>query len=215
MKIIANNIGKKFNRNWIFRSFDKTIEEGHYAIVGPNGSGKSTLLKILSGFLSPSEGKIKFFNGENEIKRDEIFSHVSLSAPYLSLVENFDFQEMLNFHFQFKSIHPKFSLQKIQEFVKLPEKRALKNFSSGMLQRVKLVLACCSDTDLLFLDEPATNLDREGIQWFHELLKFTGDNRIVIISSNNQKDETQSCTATIDLTTLKAVKKSVGLHQNL
>lgn len=206
MKIVADNIGKKFNRNWIFRYFNQEIVEGQYAIIGPNGSGKSTLLKILSGFLSPSEGVLKYYLKEEEISREEVFNQVAISAPYVELIENFDLEEIIKFHFQFKDIHPQFSREKIVEFAKLPEKRPLRFFSSGMLQRIKLLIACCSDTKMLFLDEPVSNLDQEGIEWFHRLLNIISDDRLIFISSNNRKEEIQFCTASIDLMKFKATK---------
>jgi len=66
--------------------------------------------------------------------------------------------------------------------------KALKYFSSGMKQRTKLVLACCADTPVLILDEPTSNLDNQGVDWYHDLIaKFTTD-RLVIIGSNQQHE---------------------------
>ncbi|HCM77226.1 MAG TPA: ABC transporter ATP-binding protein, partial [Cytophagales bacterium] len=55
MKIVIENLGKRFNREWIFKNFNFTFEQGNcYAIVGPNGSGKSTLMQVLWGMVPPS-----------------------------------------------------------------------------------------------------------------------------------------------------------------
>jgi ABC-type Mn2+/Zn2+ transport system ATPase subunit len=63
MKISLENIGRRFNRDWIFRGIDYTFDSPEtYAILGPNGSGKSTLLQVLNGSLAPSVGKIDFFD---------------------------------------------------------------------------------------------------------------------------------------------------------
>ncbi|MGZ3819766.1 MAG: ATP-binding cassette domain-containing protein, partial [Mucilaginibacter sp.] len=54
MNITLQNIGRRFNRDWIFRNIDYTFTPGQtYAILGPNGSGKSTLLQVLNGSLAP------------------------------------------------------------------------------------------------------------------------------------------------------------------
>jgi len=59
LSIAINNLGKKFNREWIFRNLSLTITEGQkLVILGGNGSGKSTLLQIFAGFVSPSEGRL-------------------------------------------------------------------------------------------------------------------------------------------------------------
>ncbi|HET6995251.1 MAG TPA: ATP-binding cassette domain-containing protein, partial [Chitinophagaceae bacterium] len=61
MTISLSDAGKRFNREWIFRHFTYTFEEGKsYAITGPNGSGKSTLLQVISGAMHANEGSIKY-----------------------------------------------------------------------------------------------------------------------------------------------------------
>jgi ABC-type multidrug transport system ATPase subunit len=61
MTISLSDAGKRFNREWIFRHFTYTFEEGKsYAIIGPNGSGKSTLLQVLSGAMHVNEGRVKY-----------------------------------------------------------------------------------------------------------------------------------------------------------
>ena len=58
MSLSLVNIAKKFQKDWIFRNVSYTFQiPGTYVIQGANGSGKSTLLKLISIFLSPSEGK--------------------------------------------------------------------------------------------------------------------------------------------------------------
>ena len=90
MKIELSDIGKRFNRDWIFKNVRAEFVAGKmYALLGHNGSGKSTLLKVISGHLSPSEGKITWADQKN-IDREDIFRHVSLCAPYLDLIEELD-----------------------------------------------------------------------------------------------------------------------------
>lgn len=60
----------------------------------------------------------------------------------------------------------------------------VKDFSSGMKQRLKLGLAIYADTSLLLLDEPTTNLDQEGIAWYQEHVTQNRDGRLVIVGSN-------------------------------
>src|ERR1700733_8801555 len=92
--ITLENIGRRFNREWIFRGIDYIFQGSEtYAILGPNGSGKSTLLQVLNGSLTPSAGKLSFFNGENGIEAEQVFQHLSLAAPYLELIEEFTLTE--------------------------------------------------------------------------------------------------------------------------
>jgi len=68
--------------------------------------------------------------------------------------------------------------------------KEIKYFSSGMKQRLKLILAVCSDCPILLLDEPTTNLDEEGMQWYHSLIDRFNNNRLMIIASNVASDYT-------------------------
>src|ERR1700744_6562265 len=103
-QISLENIGRRFNRDWIFRGIDHTFQScSIYAILGPNGSGKSTLLQVLNGSLGPSAGKISYFYEDKPIEIDEVYKHLSLAAPYLELIEEFTLDEMIDFHFKFKS----------------------------------------------------------------------------------------------------------------
>jgi len=68
------------------------------------------------------------------------------------------------------------------------EHKAIKNFSSGMKQRVKLALAFCSDTQILLLDEPTSNLDQQGVEWYLSLIEQCSSNRLVIVCSNQEQE---------------------------
>src|ERR1700749_2608840 len=101
--ITLQNIGRRFNRDWIFRGVDHTFTIGNsYAILGPNGSGKSTLLQVLNGSLSPSAGNISYFYGDKPVDAENVYQYLALAAPYLELIEDFSLEEMIDFHFKFK-----------------------------------------------------------------------------------------------------------------
>src|ERR1700743_1711819 len=107
MTITLQNIGRRFNRDWIFRGVDYTFNSGgSYAILGPNGSGKSTLFQVLNTSLSPSVGTIGYSHGGKEIEVEKVFEHLSLAAPYLELIEEFTLTEMIDLHFKFKPYKP-------------------------------------------------------------------------------------------------------------
>lgn len=192
MNITLHNLGRRFNQEWIFRGIDYTFSSHNkYVVLGPNGSGKSTLIKVLTGQLTTSEGSIHFEDEGQEIHVDDIYRHVAVAAPYIELLEEFTLNELLDFHFKFKSYLPNFDKQKIISLLKFEKaaNKVLKHYSSGMKQRVKLVLACCSDSKILFLDEPTSNMDIEGEKWYLDLIEKTHiDDRILIIGSNQEKE---------------------------
>ncbi|KQM78249.1 ABC transporter ATP-binding protein [Pedobacter sp. Leaf216] len=204
MKISLNNVGRRFNKEWIFRNLSTEFSSGSsYAILGPNGSGKSTLLSVLTGSLSPSEGEISFSESK-EIPVENIYKYIGLAAPYLELVETFTLKESIDFHFKFKNFASGLDAKKLIGILGLEKaaNKQIKYFSSGMKQRTKLGLACCADTPILFLDEPTSNLDVQGISWYRELIENFAKDRLTIIGSN-QIQEYDFCTNQIQISDYK------------
>jgi len=201
MEVSFHKVGKRYRYEWIFREVNFTFEEAKkYAILGPNGSGKSTLLKILSGHLTPSKGEVNFFAKKNKIPVDEIYLHTSYAAPYIELIEEFTLLEALNFHKKFKPFLNQLENSHLIDILgfQKSKNKLIRYFSSGMKQRLKLVLAICSDTPILLLDEPTTNLDTQGMNWYRDLMQTYGDNRLVVIASNVELDY-DFCDATLNI----------------
>jgi len=191
MNIKLTNLGKRYNKEWIFRnlSFQFDINK-HYAITGPNGSGKSTLLQIIAGSVIHNEGKIDYYLEGKTIEPEKIFTIISYAAPYLDLVEEMTLSEFLNFHHNMKSWISQVDTQQIIFLLGLEKSahKQIRYYSSGMKQRVKLAQAIFSNVPAVLLDEPATNLDEEGIQLYKTLVENYCQNRLVIISSNDKKE---------------------------
>jgi ABC-type multidrug transport system ATPase subunit len=208
MKISLTNVGKRFNKDWIFRNLNFQFHsERWYAVIGPNGSGKSTLLQIIAGATSHSEGEIKFEAGKN-ISPEHFYSSISIAAPYLELVEEMTLLEFLHFHSALKNWLSSFTSEKIIAILGLEhaKHKQIRYFSSGMKQRIKLAQAIFSDTPVVLLDEPCTNLDVEGISLYKELISNYCNHRLLIISSNDIQ-EYDFCDEMIDIRNYKAEYK--------
>jgi ABC-type multidrug transport system ATPase subunit len=198
MTISLSDAGKRFNREWIFRHFTYNFEEGKsYAIIGPNGSGKSTLLQAISGAMHINEGSIQYSvssrqpaveDQKSEIPAEEIYTHVSICAPYLEVVEEMKLDEFFNFHSGFKPLLPGLTIEKIIALLGLEKavNKQIRYYSSGMKQRVKLAQCIFSDVPVILLDEPCTNFDAAGIELYHQLINEYCKNRLVIVSSNDE-----------------------------
>ncbi|MBE8713801.1 ABC transporter ATP-binding protein [Sphingobacterium hungaricum] len=206
MTIHLENIGRRYNKEWIFKHINVDFSCGNsYAILGPNGSGKSTLIKVISGHLSASEGQIQYKLNERILDIEQVYTEVSIAAPYVDLIEEFSLEEMIDFHFKFKSYFSGYDSAKIIQYLDLGKSlnKELKYFSSGMKQRVKLALACFSDTKILLLDEPTSNLDEQGVLWYKNLIdKTIHQNRILIVGSN-QLHEYEFCDTQIQIQNYK------------
>ncbi len=207
MTICLSDAGKRFNRDWIFRHVNYTFEAGQsYAITGPNGSGKSTLLQALSGAMMINEGKCQWSMVNGEIEAEKIYSHVSICAPYLEVVEEMNLREFLDFHHGFKPFLSGVTTDLIISAIGLEKavNKQIRYYSSGMKQRVKLAQCIFSDTAIVLLDEPCTNLDTAGIELYHRLIAAYCKDRLVVVSSNDEV-EYKFCEKRINVGDYKAL----------
>lgn len=191
LKIHLEEASKRFHYEWIFKNLSLELSQGDsLAITGSNGSGKSTLLKCLSGAIPITSGKIDYIVSGKSISETDWFSFLTISAPYMEMPEEFTLEELLNFHFKFKKPLDGVSSKEIVEQLYLTQhiSKPVGQFSSGMKQRLKLGLALFSDVPLIFLDEPTSNLDRKGIDWYQEMINQYGKNRILVVCSNEPRE---------------------------
>lgn len=205
MEIIADNLSKKFQRDWIFKNLNLHFQTPHsYTIIGPNGSGKSTVLQILAGILPATNGTVTYKANTQTIPVEHIYRHLSIASPYLELIEEFTLLEAVKFHTQFKPLKDNLSMNEFLEIMKLDKsiKKQIKHFSSGMKQRLKLGLAFYSNTDLILLDEPTSNLDSQGIAWYHQEIEKNTQDRLLVLCSN-QSYEYEFCENIISISSFK------------
>ncbi len=191
MQITLHQVSKRYRYDWVFKGIDYCFRQGEkYSLTGPNGSGKSTLMKVLSGHLTPSKGMVEFSFGEKKLMIEDVYKQISYAAPYIDLIEEFTLLEILRFQRQFKPFLENVTEDIITDLLAFPraKNKEVRHFSSGMKQRLKLALALCSNSSLILLDEPTTNLDRQGIDWYLNLAeKYLGD-RTVVVASNVVED---------------------------
>lgn len=195
MEIQLENIGKRYNNQWIFKNLSHSLDSGeHVVILGNNGSGKSTLLQIIAGRITPSQGDIKWID-KKPLRREKIYQYLSLASPYLQLPEELTLSELVKFHYHMQKPIDDISSGEIVEIAQLQThlKKPVKHLSSGMQQRLKLTLAFTSAASMILLDEPATNLDKQGIEWYQQMINRYAKDRTFIICSNHYSSEYPTC----------------------
>jgi len=209
LSIQLNNLSKKFNKEWIFKNLTYTINANDKVVIlGGNGSGKSTLLQVISGFITENEGEVIYKFNDKIIPVDKIKNYISFASPYIHLVEEFTLIEMIDHTKIFKPFVKDLSTEQIIELLDLTKARnkLIKQFSSGMKQRLKLGVAILCDTPLLLLDEPISNLDAKAIEWYKALIKNHSQNRTIIVASNAIQDEFFICDKQLNVADFKPVK---------
>ena len=191
MKILAENLEKKFRQEYVIKNFNFEFQDHKkYAIVGPNGSGKSTLLQLLSQFSLPTKGSVKYLDNQgNLIENDLAFKQISFAAPYSEIIEEFTISELISFLVGLQNLPSAFNIKAFEEFseLKTNPNKLIKDFSSGMKQKTKLTLAFSTPRPFLFLDEPTTNLDFKSKDWFQRKLEAEKD-KLIVIASNEESE---------------------------
>ncbi|MFY0672572.1 MAG: ABC transporter ATP-binding protein [Bacteroidia bacterium] len=201
MTITVKNLAKKYNRSVIFKGLDYEFQKGIItAITGSNGSGKSTLLRVLSSQLEPDAGNLVYEVADND--HSMVYEHIGFVAPYIDIPDEFSFLELLKFHSKFKQ--PTLSLDQIITtcFLEHFAKKPIKEYSSGMKQRVKLSLNLFFLNEIYLFDEPCSHLDSNGFNWFNKHLPNLKKHGTVIIASNN-KEEIKHASQSIDIQQFK------------
>lgn len=207
MEVVLTNIAKHFGREVVFQNIALTLASGsRTAILGPNGSGKSTLLQTIGGALIPTHGSVQHSVDGKTIQQQEVYRYVSIAAPYLGLYEDLSLRQAIAFHARFKPFKQGISGSDVAAIAYLETAidKPVLHFSSGMKQRLKLALAILSDTPLLLLDEPASNLDAQAVEWFRDLLRKHLGGRTLVVASNRQALEHDLCTNALEMDQFKA-----------
>ena len=206
MRVKLNKVGKRFNKEWILRNLSLDIpSQSSLSITGANGSGKSTLIKLISAYMEPTSGNIQYFENKKTYPIESIPQSIGLAAPYVDLIEEFSLREHVEFHFKFRSTS--FSLEEIiaRTNFQFSIDKKVQDFSSGMKQRLKLALAIFAKNKLLILDEPTSNLDQEGIEWYRDqILQKIGTCTIIVAS--NQRHEYDFISKNIDLNNKNTIR---------
>lgn len=162
----ANHVSKKFGSNLILHDLHFTVNRyTKLAIMGHNGSGKSTLLKLIAQIYLPTSGEINTFG-----------QTISYVPEHFSENIRFTLQEYLLHIGMMRGKSREVVQEKIQAYCKLFQIESylhtyLKKCSKGTKQKVGLIQALISDSDILLIDEPFTGLDDESKKIFLELMQ--------------------------------------------
>lgn len=200
MQIVVKDLSKRFNATWIFKDLNYTFETNKsYAIIGHNGSGKSTLIQILFNYNTFSGGEIAY-SMNNDIIDEHQQQYMAFAAPYLDLPEDLTLEELVKFYFSIRVKRKELVVDDLIQSARLtPHKnKQIKNYSSGMKQRVKLILAFATEAAVLLLDEPCSNFDEEGIKWYKQCIELLKGKSTIIVASN-QPFEYEFCQAVLNI----------------
>jgi ABC-2 type transport system ATP-binding protein len=184
--IILDNISKSFNATHAVRNISLTVNTGEiFGIVGPNGAGKTTTIRMMTGLLTPDEGKIMIgeYDIVNEsIKAKSILGYVPDKA---FLYEKLTAREFLIFISAIYSIPKSEAISRIDEMLELfgikdIEDDLIESFSQGMRQRLLFASALVHNPEVFLIDEPVTGLDPFGVRMLRGVIKDLSSKGVTI-----------------------------------
>lgn len=188
--LTTKELGKHFKHKHVLDQINLHVPIGKiYCIMGPNGAGKSTLLKIISGIEKPTEGVVTF-KGKDWKREDLKVIGSLIEEP--GLFDNLTVEENIKLKLKLHRVENK-NQEQILNTLGFGDhnQEKVKEFSTGMRQRLGIALAFMGDPDLVILDEPTNGLDTFGIHELRELLMLEKKQGKTIIIASHMLSEIQ------------------------
>lgn len=191
-KVTVQRLSKRFGNKTIFKNIDFESKYSSFGISGYNGSGKTTLLKCLGYMLRPSTGSVTWSQDENEWTPEIFRLKSGYAAPYINHYAELTSLENLFFIGRLRQV-PEYTYRskEILRSIGLSEhmEEAFGNLSSGQQQRLKLAANLLYEPDILFLDEPGTNLDDEGHSLVEKIIgEWRDKKKMIVLASNDHRE---------------------------
>lgn len=196
ISVSFEDLGHRFNRTWLFRHLTGHFQTGDLVLVtGRNGAGKSTFLRITGLLADAREGKVHFSPADRtKLNRHLWCGYVS---PPLRLYAELTGEETLKLAADARQLTADKRLDSWKASSGLTPSdwnKPVRQWSSGMTQRLKVLTACMHTPDLLLLDEPFSNLDSAGRDWFESILMDLRPSTLIFLATNDPADFSLSST---------------------
>jgi ABC-type multidrug transport system ATPase subunit len=189
------NISKKYGKNTILNNVSLALKKNEYfALVGNNGSGKTTLLRIVSGLVTPTEGKV-FIMGHNSSNLKHLSNLIGVVHQYTGLPEYMKVKEFFRIEIKCRNLKPDLIQYAMRlGHLKCYENTMINTLSEGTKRKIVLIKAILHNPQILILDEPTVGIDPIMQQEIWEqllILKTKGVS--AIIATNNMNEAERLC----------------------
>lgn len=189
LSLKLESIAKSFGTRRVFKDISLEVKPGQCCgIVGPNGSGKSTLLKIAAGLISPTSGRIKFFASDKEVSFENARQNLFWIAPDLEFYGELTALENLSLFAKIRGLkksRAEITEQTNRVGLRQREHDQVGSYSTGMKQRLKFALALVCEPEILLLDEPGSNLDKQGVEFVDAFIQRVKPKTALCLATNN------------------------------
>lgn len=221
--IEVKDLTKRYAGRTAVDAISFAVEKGEVVgFLGPNGAGKSTTIRMLTCFLSASEGTAKVAGYDIYDDSIKVRQHIGYMPENVPLYPDMRVSEYLNFRARIKGLRYREAKRAVSEAVDIcslaeVERKMITTLSKGYKQRVGLADALVNKPDLLIFDEPTNGLDPNQIRQARELIKRLGDRHTILISTHILSEVEMTCgrVVIIDRGKIKASDSPENLIRHL
>ena len=199
MSIQVKNVSKYYGQQAALQSISFEVKKGEIVgFLGPNGAGKSTLMKIISTYLTADEGRVDICQENVEVNPLNVRQKVGYLAEHNPLYLEMYIKEYLGFVAELYGCSKKRVVEMIEQTGLSPEQhKKIGELSKGYRQRVGLAAALINEPEVLILDEPTTGLDPNQLVEIRNLIKNSGKNKTVMLSTHIMQEVEKMCNRVI------------------
>ncbi|UOB18843.1 gliding motility-associated ABC transporter ATP-binding subunit GldA [Abyssalbus ytuae] len=218
MSIEVHKISKNYNNQKALNNISFSIKKGEIVgFLGPNGAGKSTMMKILTSYITANEGNA-VVNGFDVLKyKQDVQKSIGYLPEHNPLYPEMYVKEYLHFNADVYKV-PKSRIDEVITLTGLTSEshKKIGQLSKGYRQRVGLATALLHNPDVLILDEPTTGLDPNQLSEIRALIKNTGKEKTVLLSTHIMQEVEAICDRVIIINKGKIVadKKLTALRED-
>ena len=193
----VEGVSKRYGAHQALKSATLTARRGEViALLGRNGAGKSTLMNIITGYLAMTAGTVSICGHDVQSAPLEARKHVGYLPEQPPLYLDMTVREYLRYCAQLKGIsRPRDEIDRVIEATSLGEyaSRLTRKLSKGYRQRLGVAQALLGSPALLILDEPGNGLDPVQMMHMRELVRQSGQESTVLLSSHLLSEVTAVC----------------------
>lgn len=193
--IQVTNLTKSYNGTPAVNDTTWSLQPGRLmGFLGPNGAGKSTTIRILLGFLKPTAGNASVFKLNTWQHATDIHARVGYLPGEVRLYKNLNGRQTIKFTAAARKLPDQSEADRLADLLDLDLTKAVRAYSSGMRQKLALILAMMHKPELLILDEPTSALDPLVQQSLYaELRNTVAEGRTVLFSSHTLAEVQSLC----------------------
>ena len=221
--IVVEGLAKRFGQRSAVSGLTFEVKAGEvFGLLGPNGAGKTTTVRMLTGLLSPSEGRADVcgvllpLDGDGTALR----KRVGLLTEQPGLYDRLTAHENLGFFIRLHELDEAKAWARAKTYLERfglagREEEPVGGYSKGMRQKLAIVRTLLHEPDVIFLDEPTSGLDPQSARTVRDAVaELAAEGRTLVLCSHNLAEVERLCTrVAVIKSTLRTVASLTELRR--